>query len=165
MQERFWWPSLAKDVEAYCKTCPSCQACKTSTQAPRGFLHSNPIPARPYEEIAFNFQGPFPPVNSAFGVVNALFNIIDLCSSEVTMIPCDLDGLTWEKCTALYFTFAVPHWGIPATPYSDRDVHFTSKFWTALQNGLGTTLAMSSAYHPQTNGRIERVHRDINAIM
>ncbi|GJU88912.1 putative reverse transcriptase domain-containing protein [Tanacetum coccineum] len=33
---------------------------------------------------------------------------------------------------------------------------FASNFWRSLQNALGTSLDMSTAYHPQTNGQSER---------
>ncbi|SGY32337.1 BQ5605_C002g01351 [Microbotryum silenes-dioicae] len=130
LRDRFWWPTLSKDVDSYCRTCPSCQACKPSTQSPMGYLHSMPIPSKPYEEIAMDFQGPFPTATSHLGPVDALFNVIDVLTGEVIMLPCD----------------------------------FTD-FWRTLHAALGTTLAMSSAYHPQTNGKIERIHRDINALM
>ncbi|GKA47647.1 putative reverse transcriptase domain-containing protein [Tanacetum coccineum] len=39
---------------------------------------------------------------------------------------------------------------------SDRDNHFTSRFWQSLQNALGTQLDMSMAYHPETNRQSER---------
>ncbi|GKC32539.1 putative reverse transcriptase domain-containing protein [Tanacetum coccineum] len=38
----------------------------------------------------------------------------------------------------------------------DRDPRFTSNFWRSLQNALGTSLDMSTAYHPQTDGQSER---------
>jgi hypothetical protein len=36
---------------------------------------------------------------------------------------------------------------------------FTSKFWRALMERLGVSQAMSSAFHPETDGNTERVNR------
>ncbi|GJT02421.1 putative reverse transcriptase domain-containing protein [Tanacetum coccineum] len=38
----------------------------------------------------------------------------------------------------------------------DRDSHFTSRFLRSLQNALDTQLDMSTAYHPETDGKSER---------
>nr|GFB55974.1 transposon Ty3-I Gag-Pol polyprotein [Tanacetum cinerariifolium] len=46
--------------------------------------------------------------------------------------------------------------GIPVSIISDRDPRFASNFWRSLQNALGTSLDMSTAYHPETNGQSER---------
>ncbi|GJZ64972.1 putative reverse transcriptase domain-containing protein, partial [Tanacetum coccineum] len=39
---------------------------------------------------------------------------------------------------------------------SDRDSHFTSRFWQSMQSALVTQLDMSTAYHPETDGQRER---------
>ncbi|GJS01744.1 putative reverse transcriptase domain-containing protein [Tanacetum coccineum] len=46
--------------------------------------------------------------------------------------------------------------GIPVSIIYDRDPRFTSNFWKSLQKALGTSLDMSTAYHPQTDGQSER---------
>ncbi|GJR07565.1 putative reverse transcriptase domain-containing protein [Tanacetum coccineum] len=46
--------------------------------------------------------------------------------------------------------------GIPISIISDRDSHFTSRFWQSLQSALGTQVDMSMAYHPETNGQSKR---------
>ncbi|GKF05818.1 putative reverse transcriptase domain, ribonuclease H-like domain, aspartic peptidase domain protein, partial [Tanacetum coccineum] len=38
----------------------------------------------------------------------------------------------------------------------DPDPRFASYFWRSLQKALGTNLAMSTAYHPETDGQSER---------
>jgi hypothetical protein len=39
----------------------------------------------------------------------------------------------------------------------DRDAKFTLEFWKSLFIGCGTQLLFSMTYHPQTDGKIERV--------
>ena len=48
--------------------------------------------------------------------------------------------------------------GLPLAIISNRDRLFSSKFWQLLFKLAGTDLRMSSTYHPQTDGQIERVN-------
>jgi DNA-binding ferritin-like protein len=49
--------------------------------------------------------------------------------------------------------------GIPKIIVSDRDPIFTGHFWTELFSCLGTQLAHSSSYHPQSDGQTEIVNK------
>ena len=51
--------------------------------------------------------------------------------------------------------------GMPATIVSDRDPIFTSHFQQELMRLQGVQLAMSSAYHPQSNGQTEVVNKSL----
>ncbi|GJU42541.1 putative reverse transcriptase domain-containing protein [Tanacetum coccineum] len=61
-----------------------------------------------------------------------------------------------ETLTRLYIKEIVSRHGVPISIISDRDSHFTSRFWQSMQSALGTQLDMSTAYHPQTDGQSER---------
>lgn len=49
--------------------------------------------------------------------------------------------------------------GLPTTIVSDWGPIFTSHFWQQLFRAMGTKLTMYTAYHPQTDGRTERLNR------
>jgi len=49
--------------------------------------------------------------------------------------------------------------GLPSVIVSDRDPRWTGNFWRALFKALGTKLAFSTPYHPQTDGQTERLNR------
>ena len=51
---------------------------------------------------------------------------------------------------------SVKYWGVPKSLVSDRDSRFMGNLWTELFQLLGTSLDMSSSYHPQTDGQRER---------
>ncbi|GJY64876.1 reverse transcriptase domain-containing protein [Tanacetum coccineum] len=61
-----------------------------------------------------------------------------------------------ETLTRLYIKEIVSRHGVPISIISDRDSHFTSRFWQSLQNALGTQLDMSTTYHPETDGQSKR---------
>ena len=47
--------------------------------------------------------------------------------------------------------------GVPVSIVSDRDPRFTAHFWKSFQKAMGTLLTMSTSFHPQTNGQLERI--------
>ena len=51
--------------------------------------------------------------------------------------------------------------GFPKTIVSDRDRVFISAFWQQLFKAQVTTLAMSSAYHPQSDGQTEVLNKTL----
>lgn len=55
LKQRFWWPSMAKDVGEYVNACPVCARSKTYSRSWAGFLQPLPIPQRPWSDISMDF--------------------------------------------------------------------------------------------------------------
>ncbi len=51
--------------------------------------------------------------------------------------------------------------GVPATVMTDRGTQFTSAVWTSTCTWLGIKHILTTAYHPESNGMVEIVHRQI----
>lgn len=157
----YWWSTLSKDINKFCRSCGTCQAVKLSTQHPTGLLHTLPIPTQPWESIAMDFIGPLPPSENG---ENFLWVIIDRLTSLVHLIPIKTSTDAAELAY-LYIREVVRLHGIAKSIVSDRDPRFTSKFWAEVNRILGKCLLMSTAFHPQTDGATERANQTINAIL
>jgi hypothetical protein len=53
----------------------------------------------------------------------------------------------------------ISRFGVLATITSDRGAQFTSALWAALCSMININHSPTTAYHPQTNGLVERFHR------
>ena len=61
-------------------------------------------------------------------------------------------------CDAFLFNW-VARFGVPLLISSDRGTQFTSSLWSLMSSSLGIRLQPTTAYHPQANGLVERLHR------
>ncbi|GJW69189.1 putative reverse transcriptase domain-containing protein [Tanacetum coccineum] len=86
---------------------------------------------------------------------DTIWVIIDRLTKSAHFIPTRATD-SMETLTRLYIKEIVSRHGVPISIISDRDSHFTSRFWQSLQNALGTQLDMSTTYHPETDGQSER---------
>ncbi|KAL9715453.1 hypothetical protein Ac2012v2_8350 [Leucoagaricus gongylophorus] len=55
--------------------------------------------------------------------------------------------------------------GVPRTILSNRGLQFTSKFIEEFTKVLGIKRQLSIAYHPQTDGQIERINQEIRTFL
>ena len=74
-------------------------------------------------------------------------------------------NVTAPQLATLFMREVVRLHGVPDSILSDRDPRFTAKFWRAFWGQLGTTLTMSTAYHPQTDGQTERANRTLEEML
>jgi Integrase zinc binding domain len=128
IRKAYWWPSMATDIELFCTSCARCQMNKTSTQRPKGLLHSLPILDRPWQSIGIDFIGPLPKSNDC----DYIMVIIDQLMSQVHLVPMTTTvtakGIAW-----LFLKEIIRLHGVPDSIVSDRDSKFTSIFWRELQ--------------------------------
>ena len=86
---------------------------------------------------------------------DAIWVIVDRLMKSAHFLPVSNDDLL-DKLAQLYVEEIVRLHGVPISIVSDRDPRFTSRFWSSLQDAIGTRLHFSTAFHPQTDGQSER---------
>ncbi|GJU39523.1 putative reverse transcriptase domain-containing protein [Tanacetum coccineum] len=105
-----------------------------------------------YERITMDFVTKLPKTSIGH---DTIWVIVDRLTKSAHFIPIRATD-SMETLTRLYIKEIVSRHGVPISIISDRDSHFTSRFWQSLQNALGTQLDMSTTYHPETDGQSER---------
>ncbi|GJZ66493.1 putative reverse transcriptase domain-containing protein, partial [Tanacetum coccineum] len=118
------------------------------------------IPFWKWERIAIDFVSGLPRMPSGY---DTIWVIVDQLTKSNHFLPMKKTD-TMKKLTQLYLKEIVCRHGVPISIISDRDSHFTSRFWRSLQKALGMNLDMSTTYHPQTYGQSERTIQTLEDI-
>ncbi|KAA3460521.1 DNA/RNA polymerases superfamily protein [Gossypium australe] len=153
LRDQFWWPGLKQEVTELVGNCLTCQQVKSEHQLPSGLLQPVKIPQWKWERITMDFVSglPLTPTKK-----DAVWVVVDRLTKSAHFIPVRVD-YSLQKLAKLYIAEVVRLHGVPISIISDRDPRFTSRFWKALHQALGTKLDFSTAFHPQTDGQPERV--------
>ena len=147
----FWWPAMKKEVKSFVSNCPRCQLAKKDHSSTPGLLQPLPTPTLPWEIIGTDLLTDLPVSDKC----DAVLVFVCLLTKAAVFIP-TRKTLTAEEAAYLFFSNVFKRFGLPRIIVSDRDVRFTSAFWTQLFQFLQTKLNMSTAHHPQTDGQTER---------
>lgn len=157
----YYWPKLPSQTQAYVRSCPTCQRAKPRNHRPLGLLQPLEIPAERWDCVTMDLITHLPETERGY---DAVFTVVDKLSKYTYFLPTttsiDAPGLA-----QLFFNQVLANHGLPKTIVSDRDPRFTSKFWDALFKLCDTKLAMSTAYHPQTDGQSERANRTLEDML
>ena len=152
--QRFYWPTVFKDMVHYCKCCAECQ--KTSPQrAPRAPLIPLSIINEPFGRIAMDIVGPLP--RSHLG---KKYNLV-ICD-YTTRYPKDIALKSIEaECIAEELMKLFARVGVPKEILTDQGSKFTSHLLAKLYRLLHITPIRTSPYHPQTDGLIKRFNQTL----
>jgi len=152
---RFIWPAMMKDIAAWCRDCTSCQRAKVTKQHTAS-VESIDIPQRRFSHVHVDLVGPLP---VAADGSTYLLTMIDRTTRWLEAVP--LRDISAATCSQAFLGTWVSRFGVPSTLTSDRGTQFTSEAWRKLCEQIGTRHVTTTAYHPQANGLVERVHRQL----
>ena len=157
----FFWPKMRSDVHKYVTQCLQCQINKSERLKAAGLLHPLDIPNNKWESISMDFIVSLPRTQRGH---DAIWVVVDRLTKLARFIPTKTT-VTAQQLAYQFVDELFRFYGLPMDIVSDRDSKFTSDFWTQVFKKLETTLSMSSADHPQSDGQTERVNQIIEDML
>ena len=149
---RYIWPSMKKDIKMWAKTCLGCQRGKIQRhQKPP--IEAIPIPQRRFTSIHVDLVGPLKESNGC----RYMLTVIDRTTRFPLAVP--IADITTETVWRALLVHWISIFGFPSTIISDRGAQFTSSTWKTLCIESGIDHQLTTAFHPQSNGMVERLHR------
>ncbi|KAL0162053.1 hypothetical protein M9458_041449, partial [Cirrhinus mrigala] len=160
LHNRFWWPTMRHDTTNYVKNCVTCCTTKTPRQLPAGLLQPLPVPKRPWSHIAVDFVTDLPPSQGHTTVLS----VVDRFSKGCRFIPLPKLPTAMETAEALC-NAVFRYYGLPEDIVSDRGPQFTSRLWSNFLRLLGVNVSLTSGYHPEANGQVERLNQELTRFL
>ncbi|KAL4360625.1 hypothetical protein GQ457_04G013100 [Hibiscus cannabinus] len=146
----FYWTGMRQEVRRFVSECQVCQRMKSDSLTPVGLLQPLPIPSQVFADIAIDFIVGLPKSNGK----EAIFVVVDRLTKYAHFfgLPRHFDSILVAR---ILVQEVINLHGISRSIVSDRDRIFFSDMWIELARLQGTELCFSSAYHPQTDGRLK----------
>ncbi|UYV73872.1 hypothetical protein LAZ67_11001220, partial [Cordylochernes scorpioides] len=156
LKNKYYWPSMLKDVSEFVKTCHLCQSRKGSNHLPSGLLQPIPPANYPFERIGIDFVGPLPSTKRRRKWIIVLTDYYTKYAETKAVS----EATVKEVSTFLIEHIILRH-GAPRFLISDRGSQFTSNLMKEVMKMCKVKHCFTTSYHPQTNGLTERLNRTL----
>jgi hypothetical protein len=158
LRANYQWPNMHSDVVKFVACCETCQVNKKS-RIPKRTWQRYPLSSR-FKTVHIDLVGPL--LRSRKGN-QFMLTIIDRYSRWIEAVP--LATIRAIDISDKFYKVWVTRYGVPDRVISDQGSQFESFIYNDLLRRLGAQHVRTTAYHPQTNGKIERAHSTIKNIL
>lgn len=168
MKQDVYWPGMSTFVRNYVKGCATCQQNKINRHPSHPPLKpiDPPLSIRPFSQIAMDLITDLPPSkNAANEICDTILSVVDHGLSKGAIFIPTTKSATAQTIANLLMNHLFPKYGLPDKIISDRDPRFTAKTTKAFFKQLNIEQAMSTAFHPQSDGTTERFNQEIAAYL
>ena len=148
------WPGMYQDVERFIKCCKICQENKIQGPYNKAPLQETDTQNEVWDKIYLDIVGPYPISEDGHKYV---LTCQDNLSKYIIGIP--MFNQTAEEVALHFLNSIILVYGIPQQIVTDQGTQFLSELFQRLCKLLRITKLNTTAYHPESNGALERTHR------
>ena len=149
---RFWWPTVSQDVAAYTQSCHRCGERNHPTASAIAPFCQRPRPSRPFDIVEPDIKGPLPLSPDGYRYILVFQGAFSKCAEMTPIATTSAHTVTTKLRSGSGATSSLA----PSTP---------STTFNDLCDKYGIRHSVSSAYHPQANGSVERPNRSIGTAL
>ena len=156
---QFHWPGVKGDVAEHVRSCDSCQRTSPKGRTPRFPMQFMPTVGEPFDVVGVDLVGPLPVSSSGRQYILVL---VDHATRYPEAVP--LRSITAKAVAeALFQIFG--RLGFPRQILTDQGTQFTGTLMKQVRDLLQIEGVRTTAYHPQTNGIVERFNGTLKAML
>ena len=152
----YWWPGVTKEVKRYIEGCDQCQRMNNRAEMPAGKLRPNQVPERPWQYISVDFIMKLQ-ISKGHDSILVVYDRFLKMSHFMAMT----EKTTAEGLTKLFRDYIWKLHGLPESVILDRGPQFIAGLTRELNKILGIETKLSTAYHPETDGQMERTNQEL----
>ena len=139
----------------WCRECQGCSRGKVTVQE-KTEVEQIPVSGAKFSHVHVDLVGPFPVSQRGH---RYLLTAVDRATRWPEAVP--LADITADSCADAFAHNWVARFGVPETITTDRGTQFSGAVWKCMCEKLGINHILTTAYHPQSNGLVERFHRQL----
>ena len=152
----YYWPTMYKDIQHWVRSCVDCQMRKTPRNRKKAPLLPIPVEGA-FDRLAVDCLGPFPESYSGNRYVVVFSDYLTRWPEAFAV-----STINAVEIAKLLVNEIFCRHGSPKTLLSDRGRNFLSKLVKEVCKLLSTDKLNTSAYHPMTDGLVERFNSYIS---
>ena len=147
--EHYYWPRMYSDVVEFIQKCEKCALNKRciTLKGPGVFIEVQSL----FDLVGFDLTGPLATSTNGNQYILAFIDYFTRYTVTVAIQDCSA-----ESIAKAYLERVVAYFGPCSKMLSDQGPNLISAVMTEVCRLFETKRLMTTAYHPQTNGRIER---------
>ncbi|CAK9812938.1 Retrovirus-related Pol polyprotein from transposon 17.6 [Anthophora plagiata] len=153
IRQRFYWEHLKDDVQNFVRGCARCQLKKITRNKTKQPMIITDTPESAFDKVSMDMVGPLPRTTDGN---EYLLTIQDNLTKYSLAIPMKSGTATSVAKALVKRFFSI--FGPPKSILTDRGTNFTSLLLKHLSRYFRVTQYRTTAFHPQSNGSLERSH-------